>query len=175
MTSQLNQRERIFVATGCTALVLALLYFAIIAPYSSAMTRLDNQIASRSSQLQEVKSLRTEYLALQQQMSQVEKLLGKRQDFSALTYIENLVERTAGRDKLLSMRPQAPKAHGEFTIDSIEIKLEKLALKQMLEFLWGIEAASTPMQVKGLYIKQRFDDRSLLDATMTVTALRRTR
>jgi type II secretory pathway component PulM len=175
MTSRLNPREQIFVATGCAALAVALISFAIISPYNTAMTRLDQQLALRSRQLQDVKALRSEYLALQQQMTELDRLLGNRQDFSALTMIENLVERTAGREKLLSMRPQAPEARGEFTIDSIEVKLEKLPLKQTLEFLWGIEKASPPMQITGLYLKQRFDDRSLLDATMTVTALRRTR
>lgn len=175
MISRLNPREQIFVATGCAALVIAFLYFAIISPYNTAMARLDQQLTLRSRQLQEVKTLRTEYLALQKQMAQLDRLVGDRQNFSALTFIENLVERTAGREKLLSMRPQAPEARGEFTIDSIEVKLEKLPLKQTLEFLWGIEKATTPMQIKGLYLKQRFDDQSLLDATMTITALRRTR
>ena len=174
MINQLNQRERIFVIAGGFALVLALLYFAIVAPYRGALNRFDSQIAARSVQLQEVKALQARYLELQQQMAQMESLLGKGQDFSALTFIENLVGRTAGRENLLSMRPQSPELRSEFTVDSVEIKLEKLTLKQVLELLLGIEAASTPMQVKNLYLKQRFDDRSLLDATMTVTALRRT-
>jgi len=174
MISQLNQRERIFVIVGGLALILALLYFAIVAPYHSALTRLDRQVAMRSEQMQEVKGLQARYLALQQQMTQMERLLGKRQDFSALTFIESLVERTAGRENLVSMRPQSPEVRNEFTIDSVEIKLEKLTLKQVLELLLGVEEADTPVQVKGLYLKQRFDDRSLLDATMTVTALRRT-
>ncbi len=108
MISQLNQRERIFVFAGGFAIVLALLYFAIVAPYRGALNRLDREITVRSGQLQEVKALQAQYLALQQQMSQMERLLGKRQDFSALTFIEDLVERTAGRENLLSMRPQSP-------------------------------------------------------------------
>jgi general secretion pathway protein M len=144
-----------------------------VAPYRSALNRLDRQIAARSGQLQEVKVLQTKYLALNQQMLQMERLLDTRQDFSALTFIENLVERTAGRENLLSMRPQTPENRNEFIIDSVEIKLERLSLKQILELLLAIEETATPMQVKNLYIKQRFDDRSLLDANMTVTALRR--
>lgn len=174
MISQLNQRERIFVFAGGFAIILALLYFAIVAPYRSALDRLDRQISVRSEQLQEVKALQTQYLTLQQQMSQMERLLGNRQNFSALTFVEDLVERTAGRENLLSMRPQSPEVRNEFTVDAVEVKLERLNLRQLLEFLQGIEAAATPMQVKSLYLKQRFDDRSLLDATMTVTALRRT-
>ncbi|MGK2907678.1 MAG: type II secretion system protein GspM [Desulfuromonadales bacterium] len=173
MISQLNQRERVFAIAGGISLILALLYFAILMPYRSTMTKLDSRIEVRSQQLQEVKSLRAQYLALQQQISQVEKLVKNSQDFSALTFIENLVQQTAGRENLLSMRPQAPQTQGEFIADSVEIKLEKLTLKQVLELLWGVEKASTPMQVDNLFLKQRFDDRSLLDATMTIRALRR--
>ncbi|MDH3454031.1 MAG: type II secretion system protein GspM, partial [Desulfuromonadales bacterium] len=82
MISQLNQRERMFVIVGGLALVLALLYFAVVAPYRSALSRLDRQIVTRSGQLQEVKVLQDRYLAMQKQMSQVARLLGKRQDFS---------------------------------------------------------------------------------------------
>lgn len=174
MISKLQQRERIFVIVGGLSIILALLYFAVAVPYHSALTRLDRQIAARSGQLQEVKALQARYLEIQQQITQVKQLLEKRQDFSALTFMENLVQQTAGRENLQSMRPQSPETRGEFTIDAVEIKLERLALKQLLELLVGIEGAATPMQVKSLYLKQRFDDRSLIDATMTVTALRRT-
>jgi general secretion pathway protein M len=173
MISQLNQRERIFVAVGGGILVLALVYFAIVAPYRSALRKLDQQIEARSAQVQEVKLLQTSYLDLKQQMAQVERLLDNRQGFTSLTFIEGLVEQTAGRENLLSMRPQSPETRNEFIIDAVEIKLEKLTLEQVLELLVGIEEADAPMQVKNLYLKQRFDDRSLLDATMTVTSLRR--
>lgn len=173
MIRQLNQRERIIVITGGIALILILFYLAILMPYRGAMTRLDRQIASRSQQLQEVKSLRVEYLTLQQQVTQIEQLVKKDRDFSAASFIENLIEQTAGRENLLSMRPLPPVSQGEFFVDSIEVKFEKMALMQVLKLLWGVEKATTPMQVKNLYLKQRFDDRSLLDATMTITALRR--
>jgi general secretion pathway protein M len=173
MISQLNQRERIFVTVGGIALALALLYLAVLMPYRGALTRLDKQIAARSQQLQEVKSLRAQYLAMQQQILQVEMRVKNSENFSALTFIENLVERTAGRENLVSMRPQSPMPQNEFTIDSVEVKLEKLSLRQVLELLWGVESATTPMQVRNLYLKQRFDDHSLLDASMTITALRK--
>jgi len=173
MISQLNQRERIFVAVGVGLLVLALVYFAIVAPYRSSLRKLDQKIEARSGQLQEVKLLQASYLDLKQQMAQVERLLDNRQGFTSVTFIEGLVEQTAGRENLLSMRPQSPESRNEFIIDAVEIKLEKLTLEQVLELLVGIEEAEAPMQVKTLYLKQRFDDRSLLDATMTVTSLRR--
>jgi general secretion pathway protein M len=173
MIGQLNPRERIFVIGGAIVLILVLFYFAIIAPYQGALRRFDQQIAARSGQLQDVKVLQARYLELKQQMSQVATSLDKNRDFSALTFIEELVGRTAGRENLISMRPLSPELRNEFTMDSVEIKLEKLTFKQVLELLAGIEGATTPVQVKNLYLKQRFDDRSLLDTTMTISALRR--
>ncbi len=173
MFSQLNQRERIFVIVGGVTLALILLYIAILMPYRNAMTRLDAQIAVRNQQIQEVHKLRAQYLALQQEVARTERLLDSRRDFSALTFIENLVESTAGRENLLSMRPQAPVTRNQVTTEAVEIKLEKMTLRQILELLWSVEKATAPMQVSNLYLKQRFDDRSQLDASMTVTALRR--
>lgn len=173
MISQLNQRERIFVVAGGIALALALLYFALLMPYRNNLARLDSQIESRSRQLQQVQKLQAQYVVLQQEVAQVESLLDNRGDFSTLSFIENLVETTAARENLVSMRPQTPVTRDQVTTESIEIKLEKLTLRQALELLWSIDQATAPMQVSNLYLKQRFDDRSLLDATMTVTSLRR--
>jgi hypothetical protein len=173
MISQLNQRERIFVAVGGAALILVLLYMAVLMPYRNALTRLDSQIEGRGRQLQQVQLLRAEYLQLRQETAQVERLLDNRRDFSTLSFLETLVENTAGRENLLSMRPQAPVTRNQFILESVEIKLERLDLRQVLEMLWGIEKSSSPMQVSALYLKQRFDNRAQLDATMTVTALRR--
>lgn len=171
MISQLNQRERIFVFAGGGILSLVLLYFAILMPYTNAMARLDSQVEGRLRQLQEVQNLKADYLAVKQQSAQMGQRLDKR-NFSVLPFLENLIEQTAGRANLLSMRPQAPVNRDQFILDSVEIKLEKMTLKQILELLWNIEKGTTPMQVSNLYLKQRFDDQSLLDATIMVSSLR---
>ena len=173
MISQLNPRERIFILAGGVILGLVLIYFALLVPYERSLTRIDNRIESRSVQLQKVNALRAEYLSLQQKTAQIERRLESRRDFSTLTFIENLAVNTAGRENLVSMRPQAPVNRDQFILDAVELKLERLTLRQVLELLWGVESATVPMQVSNLFLKRRFDEKSLLDASMTVTALRR--
>ncbi len=173
MFNNLNPRERLFVFVGGVLLLLVLVYLVLLMPYRQALNALDNQIASRTLQLQEVNRLRADYLALQQEVSQVERLLDRQRSFSALTFVENVVGRTAGRENLVSMRPQPTVTNNQFAFESVEVKLEKLALRQVLELLWAVDNADLPVQVKNLYLKQRFDNRSQLDATMTIVALRR--
>lgn len=172
MIAQLSQRERIFLVTGGVVLLLILLYLAVLLPYRSALSSLDRGIEARSRQLQEVKALRTRYLSMQQQIALAERQVKSSRNVSPLTVIESLVEQTAGRENLLSMRPQPPVTQGQFIRDAVEVKLEKLSLQQLLELLSGVEGVTAPMQIEKLYIKQRFDDRSLLDASMTITGLR---
>ncbi|MEJ2491173.1 MAG: type II secretion system protein GspM [Desulfuromonadales bacterium] len=173
MFSKLNPRERLLVFVGGVLLLLVLIYFVLLMPYRQALNALDNQIASRTLQLQEVNRLRADYLALQEEVSQVERLLDRQRNFSALTFVENVVGRTAGRENLVSMRPQPTVTNNQFAFESVEVKLEKLALRQVLELLWAVENADLPVQIKNLYLKQRFDNRSQIDATMTIVALRR--
>lgn len=173
MISRLNKREMTFVLTGIAVLFLVIIYLVIISPYRNALSRLDQQVEVRTRQLEDVKLLRVRYTELRKNVRQVERLLDSRRDFSSLTFIEALIKEVSGRESLTSMRPQPLVPRGQFAIEPVEIKLENVDLKQVLELLWAIEGAEMPMQVKNLYLKQRFDDTSRLDATMTITALRR--
>lgn len=170
---QMSPREQLFVIIGGLAIVAALLYLAVLLPYRNTLARLDSRIAAHSRQLQEAQSLRLDYLALQQELAQLERHLDNRTETSALTLIETLAVNSAGRENLVSMRPQAPVSGSRFITESVEIRLEKLTLRQVVELLRGVESAQTPMQVRNLQLKQRFDNRALLDASMTIAALRR--
>ena len=173
MIKQLSPRERVFVFGGGIAVLLCLLVFTVVVPYMNAQDRFDKLIDLRAQQLLEVKALHDNYLDLMRKTNQVEETLDGRQEFSTLNFIENLLAETAGRDRLVSMRPEAPIVQNELVVETIEIKLEKLSLRQILELLWGIDKTNLPIHVKSFHLKQRFDDRSLLDATLMVSALRR--
>ena len=173
MIHQLTSREKIFLCIGGGALFLLLLSMALIIPYRQAVTKVERQVVLRLQQLEDVNLLRARYQALQSDVAQLEKSLSDHGDFSPLTFLENLIERTAGRDHLVSMRPQTPVTGSQFSVDSVDLKLEKLTFRQVLELLWAVEGAPVQMKVKTLHLKQRFDAPSQLDASITITAVRR--
>ena len=81
--------------------------------------------------------------------------------------------RCTGRENLASMRPQPPAAVGEFREESVEVRLERVRLGQLVQLLFALDSAEAYLKVKELRIKSRFDDRSLLDAVLTVASYRR--
>ncbi len=166
----LSERERIFVIGGGLAIVLVAVWLGILAPYREAVAAAESKIASRERQLNEVQRLRQEYQRLQGELAEAERqLVGKGRGFSLFSFIEDVTTRTGVRDKLVSMRPQSTATQGEYREESVEIRLEKLRLDQLVRLLHAMEAADVVLNTKTLRIKPRFDDRSQLDTVIAVS------
>lgn len=170
---QLSQRERITLVAGALVILLLIVVFGIVAPYRTALERLDSKIASRQRQLGEVQQLSTQYRQLQQQLAASERRLATGGDFSLLSFVEATSVHLAGRDNLVSMRPQPAATVEGFREETVEVKLEKIRLHQLVQLLYAAETAPAPMLVKNLRVKTRFDDRNLLDVVVTFASYRR--
>ena len=175
MIAQLSRREQIALAVGAAAVLAAALYLGVIAPYRGALELLDSKITSRQQQIREVESLRREFLALQQRQSVAEARLNKSGAFSLFPFVEGLVGQIAAKENLVSMRPQPLVSRENLQEESVEIRLEKIRLDQLIRLLYAVDTADALLQVKNLRLKTRFDDRTLFDATMTVAAFGRSR
>ncbi len=171
--NQLSQRERGILIAGALTIVLLVLLFGIVAPYRAAMERLDSKIVSRQRQLGEVRQLSNQYRQLQQQLTASERRLASGGDFSLLSFVEAASVRLAGRDSLVSMRPQPAATIEGFREETVEVKLEKIRLHQLIQLLYAADTAPAPMLVKTLRVKTRFDDRNLLDVVVTFASYRR--
>ena len=171
--NQLSQRERLILLAGVPIVAVLLVLFVIVPPYRAALKGLDTKIASRQRQLTEVQQLGQEYRQLQQQLAASEKRLASGRDFSLLSFVEATSIRLAGRDSLTAMRPQPTATLEGFREEAVEVKLEKIHLNQLVQLLFVADTAPVPMLVKALRIKPRFDDRNLLDVTITFASYRR--
>lgn len=170
MISQLNQRERLMVLGGAVVVVLVLLYLAVIEPYQNAMARLEGKVASNQRQLTEVQDLRREFLRLQSRQNEMKRRIDANPDFSIFSFVENVAARTGVKDNLIAVRPQPPVTLDQLREESVEIRLEKIALADLVQLLRTFETADAVLQVKALRVRTRFEDRSLLDVTMTISA-----
>jgi general secretion pathway protein M len=173
MISNLSPRDRNALLIGLAAVLIAVFYLGIVSPYQSAIARLDSQIASRQRQLQEVQVLRQRYLSLQGELTQAERRGVSNRNFSLFSFVENLTGQIASRENLVYMRPQPVAVKDEYKEESVEIKLEKIALDQLVRILYQIDTADAFLQVKNLRLKIRFDNKAQLDAVLTISAYAR--
>jgi len=168
--SQLSRRDRTALIIGGIVVLITLVVFGLILPYQGAISRLDSRIAARQKQVREVHDLQQEYRVLQRQLSEAQNRLSRSRGFSLFSFIESQTAQVATKENLIYMRPQQTATREGTQEESVEIKLEKLNLNQLVRFLYGIESADAYLQVKNMRVRTRFDNPSLLDTTMTISA-----
>jgi general secretion pathway protein M len=107
---------------------------------------------------------------LQRQLAEAEKKLAKGENFSLFSFVEAITAQAATKENLVYMRPQPVSVQEDFKEESVEIKLERIRLDQLVRLLYEIDAANAYLQVKNLRIKTRFDDQSQLNAVLTISS-----
>lgn len=170
MIHNLPLRTQVTLLIGAIGCLAALIFFALIQPYTSAIESLDTKIASRGKQLQLVKQLQQEYLELQQQVQAVQKRQKELPDFVLFSFVENQVTKVARRENLTSMRPIAAVSYNDITEEAVEIKLDNVSLSQMVQLLQSFDNAPAALQVKTLQLKVRYDNPQMLDTALRISA-----
>lgn len=166
----LSPRERWMVAAAVLTVLVVGAWLGILSPYREKMSQLEAKMVSRQRQLRELRELESQYARLKAQMAMAERRLeGKGKSFSLFSFVEATTESQGIRDNLVSLRPHKVPAQGEFNEESVEVKLDRVSLEQLVRLLYALESAEAFLQVKTLKVKSRFDDSSLLDTVLTIT------
>ncbi len=167
---ELSQRERIAVGIGGSALLIALLYGGLFAPWRAAEERLDRRIAVYQQQLVELEGLAGRYRQLTVDAATIEGRLAGSSNFQLVPFLEGLVDNIAGRERLTSLRPQPAAPNGSLREEKVVLQLQRLRLDQVVRLLHAIDNADACLATRQLRLRQRFDDPTLLDAEVAVSA-----
>lgn len=170
MTRSMNQREKLMVALAGVVVLVTLVVVGIVTPYRQAVAGLETKITSRKRQLAHVKDLQQEYRQVQQQTAEIDRRAARGANFSLFSFVESTTQQVAGRENLIYVRPQPGGDEGGMTVETVEVKLEKIRLDQLVKLLYAAETADALLQVRNLRSKARFDDPSLLDVTLTIAS-----
>jgi general secretion pathway protein M len=173
MIKNLSPRERQFLIGGSVALLLLLLIFGLIIPFMNMLGAMDNNFVRKQGQVEKARQLQVEVARVKTQLAQLGRKVDQQQDTSLFALIENNSEQLGLRDNLVSMRPQSPGRREGFRVEAVDLKLEKIRFDQLVSLLKSFDMADVLLNVRQLKIKKRFDDPTLVDATLQVEAVQR--
>jgi len=163
--NKLGARQKKTVIAG--AVVVALIIFVQFAfmPFLEGKKKMKRSLALNEATLKEVYKLESEYSSIKQDVSAIEAALSRRTpDFSFFSFIEKKAGETGVRGNMKSLQPGRPVPAGSFEEVSADIKLEKVTLKQVVDFLAGTESAEQAVVLKKLSISRSSDNREYLSA-----------
>jgi len=161
-------REKIMVGGTILLLIVLALFFTLVSPYQSAISRLDHALDATRQQLQLARELQPEIAVVQSEVARLESRLERAAGLAPLAFLEGMTTRLVSREQIAYMRPKPVSRQGDLQIEPVEMKIERIELGQAVELVDSIVKAKNPLRIDQMELKRRHDDRRHLDLSLTV-------
>ena len=163
-------RERQMLALMAIAVGLWLLYWLVQGLILSPMEDAKRTIAAREVALRQMRILQADYRRVQGQVSLLESQIRSGQQGNVLSMLEEMANEVQIKDKITSMDPRSTPPNDVYRESVIEVRLQKVNLKQLVDYLFKIENSGSFLKIKRLRLKTRSDDPGYLDVTFRVSS-----
>ena len=165
----LSQRERILVGGAVFFIMCLLVYFSLISPAQERSKLLSRLISQKEREFTEILLLREEYQRLKASEDEIVKRLSAgTENVSPLTHLEQLAQKAGLREQIQQMKPLAPLATPRYAITPVQLRFKGAGLQEVIAYLYEIENASVPFQIKRLKIKPTARAAGRLDVALEV-------
>ncbi|MBN2256175.1 MAG: hypothetical protein JW736_10735 [Deltaproteobacteria bacterium] len=158
----LTKREKLYVVGGASAVVIFLFIQFLLFPLFDAKAKMKRSIERNERILQEIIELRSDYHFIKNSTDSIRAALKKRdKDFTLFSFLEKQAGRAGVKTNITYMKPSTETDTGPYRESSVEMKLEGITLKQLVDYLYFIESPRDLVQIKRISIKQSSSQRHL--------------
>ena len=166
---QLAKREKYLISLAVIVIALALVIQFAVMPFVNKRDQYANSVTGKQRNLQEMMSLRQEYLALQEGANVVsQKLANRPKSFTLFSFLEKAAGDAGVKNNIKYMKPSASTGKGPFKESLVEMKLERITLGQMADYLKRIESPANLVSIKRISIQSNKKETQYLDVIMQV-------
>jgi general secretion pathway protein M len=167
--NKLDKREKQVVAAGLIFLVCFAFFHFAVSPLIQARQQTQKALIQRQKDIQKIYQLQEEYRKLQNQAVNIEERLQKRNPgFSLFSFIEEKASKAKVKQQINSMTPSTSEGEGTLQESRVDLKLERLSLQQLVDFLQEIESTENIVVIKRISIQENSREDGTLDAIMQV-------
>jgi general secretion pathway protein M len=159
------------------AYILAALIVLVVAVSGSLFTagryaRVKRMAAVKRQEHGEFMRLKREFLIKKNAMdSTLRKAYVSAEGRSAIAVVEEIGAMVGVKERITSLKPLARVAEMGFTVSGVEVRIERMDLNQLVNFLYLIENHRTLLVIKEFRLKSRFEDPDYLDVTLKLSHL----
>ncbi|HKY63241.1 MAG TPA: hypothetical protein VJR29_07460 [bacterium] len=165
----LGPREQVLSAVGI-GIVLLLLIVIPVACASSRLSKLEKQIDSHEKNVSKVVDKLGEYQQAQSKFKAVEGRIRPKSQVQLTTKLESLATQSGIGQNIDSLKEMPGTPGEDFEEVVVAVRLSRLPLSQLVEFLYGIESQNDlSLKIKRLQLKPRYDNRQQFDANFEVS------
>jgi len=168
----MSPREQTMALIG-TAVALILVFVLPVTVASGRIGKLEREVQQGKGHLRDIIRAIDSYNRKKATLSQMQKSLAGGFDSSISTTLESMAEQSGIKEKIDSLKEKPTSPSDLFDIASVDVRLRRVSLEQLVDFLYRIENQPDKMlRLRQLSIKPRFDNKQEMDVSFTVSTYR---
>ncbi|MFW6147335.1 MAG: hypothetical protein ACOC6B_02975 [Thermodesulfobacteriota bacterium] len=166
---KLAKREKYFVFGAALAMTAFLLLELLVFPSLDTMKRVRRGVEVKEAALKEITQLSSEYQQYQRGSQDLRRSLAQRKSgFSLFSFLDKAAGDVRIKKYIKYMKPSTSTGPGPYKESLVEMKLEAIALSQLVDYLYKIETPENLVTIKRISIKETKGKSSYLDTILQV-------
>ena len=152
---QMTKREKTVVIAGASFLVLLIVVQLIVRPTTERISMLRRVVADKRAALTDLRAGSREYQTLTEEVERLRSMISRQQESrTMLSAIERIGEASGLSENVLSLKPTTVTMDEEYEETVVEIRLDRITLAQLVEFLGKLESLGRAGGIKALDVRR---------------------
>jgi hypothetical protein len=166
---RLTRREKLLALALAIFAAGCLLFAFAIKPALARTKTLCRVISEKQDELEKIRATSKEYIFLRDRLENVRaKVASQDKGFELLPFTESLIREHGLEKKVATMNQQVLDLGQSHSQTIVEVRLENLKLKQLVDFLRKVESSQALLRIKSLYIKKNMTNTEMLDSVIEI-------
>jgi len=168
---KLDANQRKLVAGTAILVLIALILEIAVFPFWAAKTKLTKAIQVNQKKLIELSQLDAEFALQEAAMSRIKSALASRgADFSLFAYLEKKATQANVRGRIKQMNSSKGTQSLSLEESLIDMKLEKITIKQLTDFLYYVESPADLVKIKKITVNKMKESPEYLSAQLQISS-----
>ena len=166
---RLTRREKLLAIALVIFVGGLVLFMFAVKPAIERTETLRRVISEKQDELQKLRAGSSEYIFLRDSLDNLRtKVASQEKGFELLPFLESLIREHGLAKKVATMKQQVLQLGPSHSETIVEVRLENLTLKQLVDFLRKVESSEVLARTKSLYIKKNLTNTDLLDSVVEI-------
>ena len=169
---KLDNKQRYIVAGTAAFVLAALILELVIFPLWDANEKIKQTLQINQKKLDEVIKLDAEFAQQEAIISKIKRVMSTRTaDFSLFSYLEKKAVQAGVRGNIKYMNSSQGTKSAAFEESLIDMKLDKITIKQLTDFLYFAESPADLVRIKRITVNKMKESPEYLSAQLQIASV----
>jgi len=169
--NKLDKKQRYLVAGTAVFVLIALLLETVVFPFGEANEKLTKAIKANQNKLAEISKLDNEFNLQEARLAEIKRAMSARNaDFTLFSYLEKKATLANVKRNIKYMNSSRGTQSASVEESLIDMKLDKITIKQLTDFLYFAESPADLVKIKKIVINKMKESPEYLSAQLQISS-----